>query len=187
MASSGSEHIGDFIFTEFSPSELAAATGLGIDMQRVWRKREHLPPSTSTRASFEAREVLAIAVRYELSKLGVSPRLTEKAAAMAAPAVLASMLLNSAKGVAVHGSIQQVAKVTAEMANSHDIACRISEDDGRYRFLWSCSPPEFELIEEISEITDRAEVVGHVMIALDALGIKLAERTPKPFVIIHAI
>ena len=187
MASIGSDQIGGFTFTEFSPSELAAATGLGIDMQRVWRKREHLPPSTSTRASFEAREVLAIAVRYELSKLGVSPRLTEEAAAMAAPAVLASILLNRAQGVAVHGTVQQVARVTTELASSDFIACRISENDGKCRFLWSCSPPEFELIEDIGQITDRAKVVGHVMIALDALGIKLAERAPKPFVIIQAI
>ncbi|MFN4024427.1 MAG: hypothetical protein ACK4MQ_06325 [Hyphomonas sp.] len=75
---------------------------------------------------------------------------------------------------------------TAAMANSSSIAYRISEYDGKSRFLCSCSPPYFELIEEIGHVTDRAEIVGHVMIDLEALGIKLARLTPKPFVIIQA-
>lgn len=182
-----SDQIGGFAFNEFSPAELAATTGLGIDMQRVWRKREHLPPSTSTRASFETREVLSIAVRYELSQLGVSPRFTEKAAAMSVPVVLASILMNCQRGVSLRGTIQQVARTTAAMANSTDVADRISEYDGRSRFLWTCSPPEFELIEDASFTMDRTDVVGHVTLNLEALGIKLAERTPKPFVIIQAI
>jgi hypothetical protein len=181
----GSSEIGDFSFNHFSPSELAKITGLGIDMQRVWRKREHLPANTSTRASFDTHEVLAIAVRYELSKLGVSPRFTEEAAARSVPAVLASILLNCQQGVAIRGTIQQVAITTAAMAHSAKFAYQISEFDGNSRFLWSCSPPEFELIIDIGHVTDQSEIVGHIMIDLEALGIKLAKRTPKPFVIIE--
>lgn len=186
MGRNGSSEIGGFTFNHFSPSELAITTGLGIDMQRVWRKREHLPANTSTRASFDTHEVLAIAVRYELSKLGVSPRFTEEAAARSVPAVLASILLNCQQGVAIRGTIQQVAVTTAAMAKSENIAYQISQFDGNSRFLWSCSPPEFELITEIGHITDRCEIVGHIMIDLEALGIKLARLTPKPFVIIQA-
>lgn len=181
----GSSDIGRVTFNQFSPSELALTTGLGIDMQRVWRKREHLPANSSTRASFNTHEVLAIAVRYELSKLGVSPRFTEEAAARSVPAVLASILLNCQQGVAIRGTVQQVAAISAAMAQSAQIAYQISQFDGNSRFLWSCSPPDFELILEIGQITDRAETVGHIMIDLEALGIRLAKRTPKPFVVIQ--
>lgn len=186
MVRTGTNEIGSYTFNDFSPSELEAATGLGIDMQRVWRKRGHLPASTSTRASFDTREVLAIAVRYELSKLGVSPRFTEEAGANSVQVVLAGILLNCQQGVAIRGTIQQVAATTAAMANSETIAYQISQYDGWSRFLWTCSPPDFELIQDISHITDRSEIVGHVMIDLQALGIKLAKLTPKPFVIIQA-
>ena len=173
-------------FNMFSPAELAEASGLGVDMQRVWRKRGHLPPNDSPRASFDAREVIAIAIRYELSKLGVSPSHTVNAAEMSLPIVLFNALLDGERAVDFRGSIRQVAAIARSMADSHAIALQISQCESKGRYLWSCSPPDFQLIENINDLTDEAIHVAHVMLDLMVLGIRIVQRTPKPLVTIQA-
>lgn len=57
-----------------TPGELEQISGLGVDMQRVWRRRGQLPSHGSGHARFTIAEVVEIALRVSLSRTGVSPR-----------------------------------------------------------------------------------------------------------------
>lgn len=180
------ETVGRVSYGQFTPTELFATTGLGVDMQRVWRKRGHLPPITGRIATFSTLELMKIAIMYELSGLGVSPRNSESSAELGASTVLFFSVLNGKGAVDVRGSIEEVTALARRMEMMDRVALSISGSEGKGRFLWSSAPPNFELIGDIEKQIEEAGVIGQIVIDLMWLGIKLAERTPKPFVTIEA-
>lgn len=57
----------------YTPGDLERISGLGADMQRVWRRRGQLPSFGSAHARFSIEQVVEITLRAALSRKGVPP------------------------------------------------------------------------------------------------------------------
>ena len=178
------EGLGKVALNEFSPGELEVATGLSADMQRVWRRRGHLPARTGGRSTFDAREVAAIAVRHELARLGVPPSDTSEAGESAAPTVLYSALVSREGAADVRGSFQRLATVSAQFAEDDAIAARLSGSEGGRRYLWTNDPPEFHFEDDFAMLLAEERLSGIVLLDLTVVGLRLVENAPKPLFLI---
>lgn len=178
--------VGRLSFSQFSPSELAETTGLGVDMQRVWRKRGHLPPVSGNTASFDAFDVMAIAIRYEFSKLGVSPRLTGHVCETGKAAVMQFALMETKVAIELRGSLQSISNISERMIMDSDIAIMASGCPEEGRFILKSDSSDFEFVHDIKDHSEKAGLTGFVVVDLVWLGIRLAKATPKPFLVIYA-
>lgn len=176
--------VGRCAYNAFSPSELETATGLTADMQRVWRRRGHLPARDGGRASFDAREAAAIAVRLELARFCVPPSDTIGIGDEAAGTVLYSALLSRSHAAEVRGPFDQVAKVAANFAADDRLACAVSGADASRRYLWGHTPSELEFTHDIGEVLFAERFSAMLVLDLTVIGVRLAERAPKPLFLV---
>ena len=179
------EGVGRVALNTFSPGELEAATGLTGDLQRVWRRRGHLPTRDAGRASFDAREVAAIAVRYELARLGIAPSDTLSIGQEAAPIVLYSALISNQGAAEVRGSFQRLAKVAKQFAEDDWIAAQISGGNAERRYIWTANPPKLKFVSDFISVLGEEQYAGMMLLDLTVMGIKLVEKAPKPLFLIN--
>lgn len=176
--------VGRVAFNVFSPGELEAATGLTADLQRVWRRRGHLPAREGARSSFDAREAAAIAVRLELARFGVAPSETMELGEAAAATVLHSALLSRSSAAEVRGAFDRVAQVAASFVEDDRIATAVTGADGGGRYLWGQMPSQFEFAKDIAPIISEDRIAAMLVLDLTVIGIRLADRAPKPLFLI---
>ncbi|WP_448659524.1 hypothetical protein ACPVPU_03410 [Sphingomonas sp. CJ99] len=178
------EGIGLVAFNVFTPGELETATGLTADMQRVWRRRGQLLACDGARARFNADQVAAIAVRFELARFGVSPSETTAIGERAARTVLHSALLSRSRAAQVRGPFDEVATVAATFANDHRLADVVAGADGSGRYLIALSPSDFEFVDDVASLLSDEGHSAILILDLTVVGIRLADRSPKPLFII---
>lgn len=178
------EGVGRVGFNAFSPSELEIATGLTADMQRVWRRRGHLPARDGGRASFDAREAAAIAVRLELARFGVPPSDTVDVGNRAAGAVLHSALLSRSHTAELRGPFAEVARVAKRLADDDRLADSITGSDGSGRYLWAGTPSKLEFIDDIATMISEERFAAMLVLDLTVIGVHLADQASKPLFII---
>lgn len=178
------EGVGRVTLNTFSPGELEVATGLGADMQRVWRRRGHLPARDGGRASFDAREAAAIAVRLELARFGVPPSDTISAGDRAAGAVLHSALLSKSQTAELRGPFADVARVAKRLADDDRLADSITGSNGGSRYLWGSSPSTLEFIDDFATMISEERFAAMLVLDLTVIGVHLADRASKPLFLI---
>jgi hypothetical protein len=176
--------VGSVAFNVFSPGELEAATGLTADMQRVWRRRGHLPARDGGRASFDAREAAAIAVRLELARFGIPPSDTLDVGDKAAGTVLHSALLSRSQTAELRGPIADVARVAALLAVDDALADSITASNSGGRYLWASSLSRLEFVDDIATIISQERFAGITLLDLTVIGVHLADRASKPLFLI---
>lgn len=179
------EDVGYISFSEFSPSELAKATGLGADMQRVWRKRGHLPEKSGTRATFSCEEVLEIAIRYELSKLGVSPSVTDDAAKLGAPTLMLCTFFNERGALEIRGTFDGIAEISSKIDTVRAFFEDLTGGGFDQRYLISFKVPEFILESRIENQFKNVEHTSAIVVDLHALASMLVRSSPKAFVTVR--
>lgn len=179
------EDVGYISFNEFSPSELAQATGLGADMQRVWRKRGHLPVKSGARASFSCKEVLEIAIRYELSKLGVSPSVTEDAAELGTPTLMLATFFNERGPLEVRGTLEGIGGISSKIERVRTFFEDLTGGVFDQRYLISFKAPVFLLASSIEAEFKKVEHASAIIVDLHALANMLVRASPKPFVTVR--
>lgn len=176
--------VGRVAFNQLSPRELAQATGLSADLQRVWRRRGHLPVRNQSRAVFDAEDVAAIMVRYELSKLGVAPGDASLVSDVAAPILLYFVLLSSDFAFDIRGGLKRWAEIAEQFEEDDDIARRISGVSHAPRYLWSANLPEFQFVEDFAAILLAERYPAMLLLDLAVVGGNLAANSPKPLFLI---
>jgi hypothetical protein len=178
------EGVGRVSLNIFSPGELEVLTGLTADMQRVWRRRGHLPAREGSRTSFDAREAAAVAIRLELARFGVSPSETIGVGEKAAAVVLHSALLSSSRAAEIRGPFSEVARVAAKFAADDRIANAIIGADCSGRYLWGPGPSMLAFTEDVASIISDERCTAMLVLDLTVMGVRLAERAPKPLFLI---
>jgi hypothetical protein len=176
--------VGRVALNAFSPSELEIATALTADMQRVWRRRGHLPARDGGRTSFNAREAAAIAVRLELARFGVPPSHTIAIGDEAAATVLYSALLSRSNAAEVRGPFSEVARVAASFAADDRLASAVTGADGGRRYLWSHTSTQLQFADDIVPIISDERCAAMLVLDLTVIGVRLADRAPKPLFLI---
>lgn len=68
-------------FNIFKPAEVEAMTGLSAELQRVWRRRDHLPKTLFNKhATFSTLDVAYIALLYRMTVVGSGIELAKREA-----------------------------------------------------------------------------------------------------------
>jgi hypothetical protein len=176
--------IGRSAFAHFSPGELAAATGLSADLQRVWRRRGHLPARSQSRAVFDSIDAAEISVRYELSKMGVAPTETARLGEDIARLVLYYGLLSNDTAASVHGGLKRLGQIAGQFEADDEIARRISGTDSRWRYIWSPAPPALDLVDDFGAILSAERYAAMLVLDLAVIGSNLAVNSPKPLFVV---
>lgn len=178
------DEVGRVAPNHFTPGEVAAMSGLSQDLQRVWRRRGHLPPRAEGHATFDARDVAGIAVRHELARLGLAPVDTAKYGIEAAPIVLYFALLSSDGAADLRGGLKRIAKVAQRLANDDHVAKLISEVERPHRYIWSASPPTLEFADDFGAILLAESFPAMLVLDLAVIGRRLVANNPKPLFLI---
>jgi len=176
--------VGRVAMNSFSPRELEVATGLTADLQRVWRRRGHLPARDGGRASFDAREAAAIAARLELARFGVPPSDTISVGELVAGTILHSALLARSRAAEVRGPFSDMARVAASFADDDRLARAITGADCGGRYLWAQSPSQIKIINDVASLISEERFAAMLIVDLTVIGIQLADRAPKPLFLI---
>lgn len=176
--------VGRVALNHFSAKEVAAATGLSTELQRVWRRRGHLPSCGEGRASFDSNEVAAIAVRHDLTRFGFAPPETIEIGRLAGPIVLYFALLTSDGAANLSGGLKRIAEISQRFAQDDRIAELISGVQRPKRFIWSSNPPELDFVDDAA--SNLSEERFPVMLVLDLalIGQRLVTQNPKPLFLI---
>lgn len=178
------EGSGRVALNQFLPRELALATGLSTDLQRVWRRRGHLPEREEGFAQFNSVDVAAIAVRYELSRMGVAPGDTARVGEEIARLVLYFALLSDDCVASFRGGLRRLTVMGAGYEEDDELALRVSGVQNRRRYLWTAQPPLMQLVDDMTPVMSVEQYPALLYLDLAVIGKKLAENSPKPLFLI---
>lgn len=145
-------------FTEFSPAEVAALTGLNVETQRVWRRRDQLPGSGAP-ARFSPLEVAEVFIRYQFSLHGLPPGQSQAIGRAYAPTLLHFALLNVDGACEVVGSKDDVDRYIKAFEESEGPARQISGVARLARYLWHA---DGEAVHETNDLSEIAAANGYV-------------------------
>jgi hypothetical protein len=175
---------GKVAMNHFLPRELALASGLTTDLQRVWRRRGHLPERAEGFASFNSIDVAAIAVRYELSRMGIAPGDTARVGDEVARLVLYFALLSDDCVASVRGGLRRLTSMGSGYEEDDQLAQRIAGTTQRSRYLWTSEPPKLDLVDDIVPLLSSELYSAMLHLDLVVIGKRLAENSPKPLFLI---
>ncbi|WP_292080570.1 MULTISPECIES: hypothetical protein [Brevundimonas] len=170
-------------FTEFLPAEVAAITGLNVETQRVWRRREQLPGS-GTPARFSPLDVAEIFIRYQFSLHGLPPGQSQAIGRAYAPTLLHFALINVDGACEVIGSKDDVDLFVHAFEDGEGPAGQISSATNVTRYLWHAG----EAVRETNDLGEITAANGHVsasFVDLVEAGVRLAEAARRPLVTVE--
>jgi hypothetical protein len=171
-------------YASYSPAELERISGLSTDMQRVWRRRGHLPPVASGHARFDPAQVIEISIRFALSKLGVSPtesRVIDEGA-------IAGALYHALLGH--HGSCEVIgppAEVDAflDVYEDRDLAFSLAGYPEASNYLIWDDEDGVRIVDDPQGVFDQ-RTISTIAIDLTVVGAQMMERGRKPIVTLEA-
>lgn len=169
----------------FTPSELAAITGLSPEMQRVWRRRGQLPEGVGSPARFNATDAAELIVRYQLSRYGVSPSESADAGKRAAPLVLWFALLDADGACEVIGSEADVLSFLERFQEGHDLAAGLAGAATRARYVWRADGDELEFVSDLQDAGEAGEFLSGFFIDLSHAGTRLAAVAGRPLMTVE--
>jgi hypothetical protein len=176
--------VGNVALNEFTPAEVAAMTGLGADLQRVWRRRGQLLAPSEGQAGIDAEEVAAVAVRYSLSKFGFSPSDTILISREAAPHVLFYALLSDSGAADVRGPLKRIAEMASRFDEDERVAMAISGVSEAVTHLCSVGPPKVGFANDAAKMLAEERYPELLSVDLALIGHKLINATTKPLFLI---
>lgn len=172
--------VGRVTMSRFSAKEVDATTGLSTELQRVWRRRGHLPSCGEGRASFDSNEVAAIAVRHELARFGFAPSDTIEVGRLACPIVLYFALLTSAGAINLRGDRKRVAEVSQRFAQDDEMARAIARVQWPRRYLCSSDPPALDFVDDAATVLSDERFPAMFVLDLALIGQRLVAQNAKP-------
>jgi len=168
----------------YTPSELEQISGLGADMQRVWRRRGQLPSHGSGHARFTIAEVVEITLRVALSRAGMPPGEVVPNLAGAASAAMHHAIF-------CHGAVEVIGP-----AGEVEQFLRTFEEDQGNLGTFLIGNPEWaaylvlndrhdaRIVAEPSEIMAEDEELN-IVFNLALVGARMVERGRKPIVVVR--
>lgn len=175
-----------YSFCELTPSQLAEATGLSPELQRVWRRRDQLPQTTGSPARFTSKDAAEVLVRYELSRNGFAPSETGALSAQIAPSVLWFALLMADGACEIFGDEATVTEFLDDFDDSDGIARHISGVETLSRFAWRADGGTMEVTNDRRHMGEEGDHLSVFYLDLSTAGVLLANRVGRPLVAVEA-
>lgn len=176
--------VGRVALGQFSPREVASMTGLSTELQRVWRRRGHLPARSGSHARFDARDVAAIAVRHDLTRMGFAPPDTVEIGRLSASIVLYFALLSSDGAAYFQGSFKRIAEITQRLVDDSEMAMLIAEVTEERRYILISDPPAWEFVDDAAAVLSDERYTAMLLLDLAMIGRRLIADNPKPLFLI---
>lgn len=171
-------------YASYSAGEVACISGLSPDMQRLWRRRAHLPQVGSGHARFGPAEVAEVSIRYALSKLGVPPSESRTISREAIAGALWHALLGHHGSCEVIGPEDQVeAFLEDESWPSHVFGLTGHPTNCNY-LLWD-DEGGTRVLNDPQQVFHR-RTASIIAIDLEVIGERLMVRGRKPIVTLEA-
>lgn len=168
----------------YTPGELEQISGLGADMQRVWRRRGQLPSHGSGHARFTIAEVVEITLRVALSRAGVPPGEEVPHLEGASSAALHHAIFCHG-AVEVIGPASHVEKFLRTFEEDQgDLGSLLIGNPGWAAFFVLNDRREARLVGEPAEIVAEDEELN-IVFNLALVGTRLVERGRKPIVVVR--
>lgn len=168
----------------YTPGELERISGLGADMQRVWRRRGQLPTRGSGHARFTIAEVFEITLRVALARSGVAPGEPLPDLTTAASGAMFHAIF-------CHGAVEVIGPATEVAHFLHifqhdrgDLGSFLIGNPRQSHFLVLNDRREIRVVDEPADIVGADEELNLVF-NLVLLGARLVERGRKPVVIVR--
>jgi hypothetical protein len=159
-------------YTKFTAAEAEAISGIGVDRQRDLRRHGYLPALEGGHARFDVSGLAIMTAAAALSEVGIPPSVSWPLA-KSCGTLITMRLLNARRGVADPQGLlnEDLIKSTAD---AKDIRWAVASAQG----------------DKVTWVRSAEELVGHlnavsVILDLDLLADRLADRTKKVFVTIE--
>lgn len=168
-----------YTFSDFTPGEASAISGVHVETLRTWRKRGALPSHQTVRPSFTAQDVGALMIQRALTRIGMSPVDARGLAEEHAPRVIFVALMENSRLYEICVPPTQSAK-TKKKADTHKL---LSEAVG----LGAPQPEDILLMAEDNEPValhslgpnDLVGVASGSFVNFQELGIQFGKRVPR--------
>lgn len=168
-------------YASYAPPELAEISGISMHMQRVWRRRGHLPPVTTRHARFSPHEVATASIRYALAKIGIPPSLSEAIDDKATSAALYHAILGGQGSCEIIGPEDKV----EELLGENDLPLMLAGDPEASNFLVWNDDGSARIVDYVEQVFDEL-TASIIAIDLRVIGARLMERGRKPIVTLSA-
>ncbi|WEK44901.1 MAG: MerR family transcriptional regulator [Candidatus Sphingomonas colombiensis] len=171
-------------YATYSAGDLAQISGLTQDMQRLWRKRGHLPEIGGGHARFTPNDVIMITIRYALSKLGVSPSQSPAIADIAIAGALFHAIISHAGACEVIGPAGDVDEFLSGF-ELDDFASDLAGHPQQTNYLVWDEDGDHRVIDRDEAIFDESTIFI-AGVDLRVVGARLMIRGRKPIVTLEA-
>ena len=171
-------------YAELTPAELGEVAGVTPDLQRVWRKRGHLPPLKDARAHFDVFLACEVMLLQALALRGIPPGEGASVAKKYAHLIIFAALITAEGSCEVLGPVEAVRGFAHAYAADTKIIAQLAKTTIEY------VPPYLVILDDqppaLSPTLPDEE--GHhvaetgAFINLIALGLRLASRFGRPVV-----
>ena len=171
-------------YATYSAGDLAHISGLTQDMQRLWRRRGHLPDIGPGHARFTPTDVIKITIRYALSKMGVSPNQSPAIADIAIAGALFHAIISHSGACEVIGPSREVDQFLSDF-ELNDFATDLAGHPTHSNYLIWDEDGEHRVIDSDELIFDETTILV-AGVDLRVVGARLMIRGRKPIVTLEA-
>jgi hypothetical protein len=177
-------------YAVYTPGELERISGLGTDMQRVWRRRGQLPALGSGHARFSIPEAIEITIRYALSKVGIAPSELELDLSEATSATMLHAVYDAEGACEIIGPADEVDLLLETFRQDNTplpgrlVAGLLGSSPKSSHYLIINEWHETRIVDDPYHIVPETEELN-IVFNLAPLGARLVERGRKPVVTIQ--
>jgi hypothetical protein len=164
----------------FSAAELAAITGMPLNLQRVWRSRGQLPGGSGKQARFSSHDVAEIMIRHHLALNGIPPGDSSAIGRRAAEQVLWCALVNFDGACEVLGQTSDTDEFLNLFKKDVEVAHELAGNDEVAWFLIRGDGGELMLVSDLAELIHDRRFISSFFIDLDIAAQQLIERAERP-------
>jgi hypothetical protein len=166
--------------SSFSAAEVAAITGMPLNLQRVWRSRGQLPGGIGKQARFSSQDVAEILVRHHLALNGIPPSESDVIGRDAARQVLCFALMDSGGACEVLGLADHAQHFLQLFMDKAELAQELAGVSSIAQYLWRCEGGELMLVSDLANITDERRAISGSFVDLEVAADQLVERAGRP-------
>lgn len=140
-----------FEFAKFTSTETCDIVGMSPALLRLWRSRGQVSGGGGKSATFDAREVAELMIKYELSKFGVSPSDSGETSCKAAQIMLWFALLNSDGTCEAIGTEADTDRFIERFKTDHLVAAMLTGEPEFLQFIVKSSVGDLTFYKELTD------------------------------------
>lgn len=175
-----------FEFAQFTSAELCKIVGMPPALLRLWRSRGQVSCGGGKSGTFNSREVAELMIRFELSKHGVAPSLSDEMGCIAAQLMLWFALINHDGTCEAIGSEKDADNFIERFRADEEVAGMITGKPEIREFLVKIGTDNLKFQKELApELLQFREARSYSVISLSKAASDLALGARRPLFTVY--